>query len=33
MDYGRPMVVLIFGGWKPWTLVSKQWTSKVDLYD
>ena len=25
----RPVDLLIFGGWKPWTLVSKQWTSKV----
>ena len=25
----RPKDLLILGGWKPWTLVSKQWTSKV----
>ena len=29
----RPVDLLIFGGWKPWTLVSKQWTSQVDFGD
>ena len=27
----RPVDLLNFGGWKPWTLVSKQWTLDVDV--